>query len=180
MRRLILTLTILATTQIPAANADQQKLDVLGLFTGMPSNAVAELLRNTKWRCRNVNDPIIGKKPDPITGDYSFNCDTQIGQLNFTLAGSLAEIPLSNLRLFFETSETIENVARSITQQYSKDLSSGGGDAGYEWSLDNGSKLRLSKQMSGYMLDLYSAPIMEANRKAKATNDAARNPTPKF
>lgn len=177
---------VLLFTQLSFAYAAEQKLDVLGLSAGMPSSAVANLIRTKGWRCQNRNDPVMGKAADPITGDFAFTCDTSAGQLNFTLAGSLSDTPLSWLRLFFTTAEKPASVARSISEQYGKEATKtsdrSGNQVGYRWKLDNDSLLQLSgsPDATSYMLELSSTAIQEDNAKAKAAKDIARNPTPKF
>lgn len=78
---------VLLLAQLSFANAAEQKLDVLGLFAGMPSSAIASLLKTKGWRCQNRNDPVMGKAPDPITGDFVFTCDTSAGQLKLHPSG---------------------------------------------------------------------------------------------
>lgn len=183
MKQLILVLLV---AQLSFTHAAEQKLDILGLSVGMPSGAIASLIRAKGWRCKNLNDPVIGKAPDPMTGDFAFSCDTSAGQLNFTLAGSLSDTPLFWLRLFFMTAETPDSVARSISEQYGKEATMmpdrSGNQVGYRWKLENGSLLQLSRSPDAtfYMLELSSASIQEDNAKAKAAKDIARSPTPKF
>lgn len=171
---------VLLLAQLSFAHAVEQKLDVLGLFAGMPSGAIASLLRTKGWRCQNRNDPVMGKAADPTTGDFAFSCDA-LGQLDFNLAGSLNDTPLYRVRLFFNTAEKLDNVARSVSEQYGKEATiTSDPSVSYRWQLDNGSLLQLSGSPGGYMLELGSAAIKEANAKAKAAKDIARNPTPKF
>lgn len=170
---------LLLLAQVWFVQASEQKFDILGLYAGMPSGVIASLLRTKGWRCQNRNDPVIGKAPDPITGDFAFNCDTSVGQLDFTLAGSLNDTPLYRARLLFTSAEKLDNVVRSVSEQYRKEATITS-NVDYRWQLDNGSMLKLSGGAGGYMLELTSTTIQEANATAKAAKDIARNPTPKF
>lgn len=177
---------VLLLAQLSFAHAAEQKLDILGLYAGMPSGEIASLLRTKGWRCQNKNDPVMGKAADPITGDFYFSCDTSLGQLDFRLAGSLSDTPIFWVRLMFATAEKPDIVARSISQQFGKEGTAAtdraGNSTGYQWKLENGSVLQLSgtPYATSYMLELRSAAIQDDNAKAKAAKDLARSPTPKF
>jgi len=183
MRTLLVVASTIAVAFLSPARADQ-KVDVLGLSAGMPSDAVTNVVKEKGWTCRNTNAPMSPIAPDPDTGDISFSCNTSTGQLNLMLAGSLSERPLAYLRLFFNSADNIANVSESISKQYGVDstVSSNGGllGQGYSWKLNNGSVLEMFYVSDKYMLNLYSKSILEQNLKAKAAKVLARHPAPKF
>ena len=169
-----------AYAQVPATTETHQprKFDILGLKPGISNEERARLVGAKGWRCmRNFG---------PMIGSGALKCDTELGQLNLRLAEHLPGQPLIFLRLFFESADTNENIAQSISEQYGATPTAVRGSQGqiieYRWSLT--STLLLTLTLSPYDnardLTLVDAEIEAKNNEAKQADRLQQKPTPRF
>jgi hypothetical protein len=144
-----------------------KKVDVFGITTGMPMEAVATLGSDRGWLCKANEYPLA----------ISFDCIAKESQkISLTFANALPAMPLVEMVATFSAVGKT-NVIAALSEQYGPPRQG----SGY-WNLGNGAELQLQNEVNErtFYLELSNETLRLANVKAVEKKDAAKNPTLKF
>jgi hypothetical protein len=145
----------------PALAAD--KVDILGISTGMPYEEVKQLMQAKGWSYDVQAKVYRTKESQEITLQF---------------APALPNQPLKWMRVQFSTGESDNNVIASLSEQFGQPRTQIACCA--FWRLTNGSDLELASDGMARTLDLSSRALHDANEMAAREQAAAKNPMPKF
>ncbi|MBI3699189.1 MAG: hypothetical protein HY242_01910 [Afipia sp.] len=150
------------------------KRDILGLAPGISREDLGKILETKSWRCTKIT----------TAGPPVDTCDTELGQLNFSIAGNLPSQPLVSVRLFFKSADTDSSIAESISNQFgatSIPIKNNDGEiTSYKWHLSSTLLLTFYIGQTFRYLEIFDSALDKQDSDAANALALKRNPTPKF